>query len=245
MNRSLFDSLEMRRLLASITLNDGHVKIDGTTGDDEIVIRQTQDGRISFNLNDEEKKIGISNLKSITVESWSGDDSINVHYNLLKKYIDGISLKRKLSSIPFSLDTGKGKDSVEIYALKPSKVFLGDGNDLLKSYVASTVHGGSGDDVIEVIEPVGVYAQYVPPGTERTLRTFNPLVYGNDGNDTIRLSTGRAYGGNGNDVISGAGTLHGEGGNDQLRLEYGEAFGGDGNDTLQTTTDDLFFDGGY
>jgi len=47
---------------------------------------------------------------------------------------------------------------------------------------------------------------------------YQTNVYGEEGNDTIRVSGGIAYGGTGNDIITGTNTIYGEANDDHLYL---------------------------
>jgi Ca2+-binding RTX toxin-like protein len=71
------------------------------------------------------------------------------------------------------------------------------------------------------------------------------LAFGEAGNDTMTLTTGRLFGGTGDDVLTAAGTLVGGTGNDTLvSLGTGTLYGDDGTDTLKGSTAAETFTGG-
>lgn len=115
-------------------------------------------------------------------------------------------------------------------------VNAGDGNDTLNFRDGARgidVHGGGGNDYIELFGP--------------DMRAF-----GEAGDDTIKLTfAGSASGGSGNDTINGSlfdDRLYGDEGNDQLRGDVGKdrLSGGDGDDRIDggPTSDRLYGDAG-
>jgi serralysin len=94
-------------------------------------------------------------------------------------------------------------------------VRLGDKNDQLtmRAYGINTIYGGTGKD--------------------RLVGTYQDLLFGEDGDDTL-VSTTSAKGGAGNDLIVGRGSLSGDDGNDVIvgDAQPSTIYGGTGNDEL-------------
>jgi Ca2+-binding RTX toxin-like protein len=155
-----------------------------------------------------------------------------------------------------SLDGGIGKDVINGGA-GTDTIQGGAGND--------TINGGPGADVIRG----GADDDTINSGAGIT--TATDQLYGDDGNDVIKASTGdtgalldggsggdQLYGGwvanvlnggDGNDYLSGGGgldTMHGNAGDDQLKggPAATQMFGDDGNDSLQGGTGSEFLYGG-
>ncbi|WP_311270532.1 calcium-binding protein [Sphingobium sp. WCS2017Hpa-17] len=118
--------------------------------------------------------------------------------------------------------------SIDTYYPSGDAIFGGDGNDtIIGSYYSGwgngMLSGGNGDDVIDA-----------------TASFYGALVYGDDGNDIIRLNSmvdDVGYGGAGDDRIYGGSAVHGGDGNDLIVLNYsyygGIAYGDAGNDEMR------------
>lgn len=155
-----------------------------------------------------------------------------------------------------SLDGGAGADVINGGA-GADTIQGGAGND--------TINGGPGPDVIHG----GADDDTISSGAG--IATATDQLYGDDGNDVIKASTGdtgalldggagkdQLYGsgaanvmngGDGNDYLSGGGgadIMHGNAGDDQLKggAAATQMFGDDGNDSLQGGTGNEFLYGG-
>jgi Ca2+-binding RTX toxin-like protein len=155
-----------------------------------------------------------------------------------------------------SLDGGAGKDAINGGA-GTDMIQGGAGNDAINGGPgADVIHGGADDDTIN---------------SGAGITTATDQLYGDDGNDIIKASTGdtgalldggagkdQIYGswaanvmngGDGNDYLSGSGGLdvmHGNAGDDQLKggPAATKMYGDDGNDSLQGGTGSEFLYGG-
>ncbi len=156
-----------------------------------------------------------------------------------------------------------GDDDLGIFRVSGNyEINGGAGNDTITTgYTGSeahfTVHGGSGDDVIQGVG--GVNEVYGGTGNDTIEGSFGAFtIQGGAGNDSITLgsyASGELFGGSGNDTITALAqrdqyTMHGGSGDDQLTgignfSSINETYYGDtGNDTISSLGGNDTLDGG-
>lgn len=203
-----FESMEDRRLMAgSIDLDGGVLEIQGTNGDDVVVVTQLHRldlVRVTIET-DGEQQIEFFNLDdvdSIEFYGGNGDDSFSNSYTNISATAYG----------------GYGNDTL-IGGNKNDYFYGQDGNDRIYGYGGDDVLvGGSGNDIMRG----GLGADYMYG------QSGNDDLNGESGNDRISGGAGHdyLYGGTGND------RLYGDSGNDRLYGQSGDddLWGGSGTD---------------
>lgn len=203
-----FESMEDRRLMAgSIDLDGGVLEIQGTNGDDVVVVTQLHRldlVRVTIET-DGEQQIEFFNLDdvdSIEFYGGNGDDSFSNSYTNISATAYG----------------GYGNDTL-IGGNKNDYFYGQDGNDRIYGYGGDDVLvGGSGNDIMRG----GLGADYMYG------QSGNDDLNGESGNDRISGGSGHdyLYGGTGND------RLYGDSGNDRLYGQSGDddLWGGSGTD---------------
>lgn len=127
--------------------------------------------------------------------------------------------------------------TINTYYPSATNVYGRGGNDtIIADYYAgwggSGIHGGEGDDTIDA-----------------TGAQYGPVVYGDEGNDTIRMNAwGSAFGGEGDDTIYGGSYVEGGAGIDHIFLQFSYsltmALGGSGDDDIHAAASAAFIGGG-
>jgi hypothetical protein len=164
--------LESRQLLAA-SVAGTTLNIDGTTGNDKILIGLSNDGNsFKVTIGTKAKQFAKRGIKTINANGGLGNDTINVLANLGKIKIninggDGNDLLQGNASGE-SFNGGLGDDTVNAGAGN-DKANGGDGNDFIT--------GSKGNDVLKG-------------------DAGNDEIYGDEGNDKL-------YGGDGDDVMGG------------------------------------------
>ena len=205
--------------------------ISGSSGNDSIAVSATS-STISVNVNGTIKKFKKSDVASIRINGFGGDDTINVGNgvgNVLMNGDDGndVLLGGNGNDTLIggrgsdTLSGGSGNDTAD-YSAATSNLVIDQDN------VADDGIAGENDNVRDDIETV-----LGGSGNDRLIGSpFANLIKGGSGNDTI-------YGGAGNDTLdggSGHDKLYGEAGNDTLFAKDGQTDtldGGSGFDKAQ------------
>ncbi|MBL4813090.1 MAG: Hint domain-containing protein, partial [Rhodobacteraceae bacterium] len=180
--------------------------------------------------------MGIPTARDNTVEGTSGDDEINVFYNLDPE--------------GDMVDAGDGPggtndDLIEAYGGNDT-AFGGVGDDTVYGGAGhDTLHGEAGNDTLfgeadndDLIGGDGDDTIYGGTGDDTVNgQAGNDILYGGDGVDLMESGSGNdvAYGGGGEDSINGDlgnDTVYGGAGNDYVRGSYGNdtVYGGEGDD---------------
>jgi len=206
-----YQTLEVRKLLASVSFDAGTLTIGGSQEVDNISITENADGQTEVKLNDRESEFFASDsLQSIRIFSQQGNDDV-----VFRRESDFQTKLTNLQTVFVSAGEGNDLFQFTIPGTSADVVAIGDrGNDNFSadifSYVAGTpstnsfsFYGNEGDDVLRG-------------------GGGDDLLSGQAGDDRIDGSNGDdlLYGGGGNDILSG------DDGVDRL-------FGGDGNDILE------------
>ena len=210
-------------------VSDGVLYIAGTTGDDDIAVRQSPDGLIEVQAEflSGSQVFDASQIESIHIVVGNGNDKVLIADSIaLSTFIDG----------------GDGKDLL-VAGSGPAVLIGGEGNDtLIGSSADDEIYGGGGHDLI-----LGMGGNDVlSGGSESDLLVGGPgndVIYGDDGDDWV-------IGGSGDDVIeggSGDDLLLGLGGNDEIWGGEGNdcISGGFGNDVLDGGSGDDLLNGGW
>ena len=167
----MFDQLESRRLLSTVTFTGGKIRIEGTSGNDVIHIARfskslgqvIDNGSPILNFN-------ISQVSGISFNGGNGNDLITIGRVNVKSFLVGGAGNDSLSS-----SEGISKDSI----------FGGEGSDYLygggrrrfpgrRRPLDDTMLGGTGNDTIIPLSSVG----------------NDDFISGGDGSDTV---DGSAY----------------------------------------------------
>lgn len=225
-NHSLdYSTLEPRNLLAGISLVDGTLILEGSTGDD--VFRVTQVGNEQLQVGvltpdrSEFLRFLLADIDSIEVNGRSGDDLFNNRSSLRSTFFGHNGNDRGFGGRGSDTFFGGNGDDFFFGRQGTDTAFGGDGNDrLIGSDHADVLNGQSGDDVL-----IG--------------SSGDDELIGGDGNDRL-LGTGgedTITGGDGNDFVSGGSGidfLQGDAGDDVLRGgdDADELLGGLGRDLL-------------
>ena len=219
------EQFESRRLM-SISLVNGIIQINGTSGADQIAVKYETGGVFPImpaaagmvsttpivapaeyvvTVNKDSKTFAASSVKGVFITAGDGNDNISLNQSVFRPVPIGVM---QPDYIIF------GQTGINV----PATVHGGGGNDTINGgNKADKLSGEAGDDVI-----VGWGG--------------NDSIYGGSGNDTLGSywhETGSDYldGGTGNDNINGGP------GNDTIH-------GGDGNDTVSGYTGDDSVSGG-
>ncbi|MEM7312636.1 MAG: Ig-like domain-containing protein [Planctomycetota bacterium] len=240
------ESLEPRRMLAGVTLNNGVLTVSGTEGDDVITILESRsqaagDQLVVFaQFLDSPHRLSSDEVTLVAIDGFAGDDTITV---------SGLN-------VPTRLYGHSGNDRIFGASAKDT-IFGGDGDDVLYGKLGDDlIFGGNGDDLIvsgdghDRIEAGGGHDRVFGGSGADHLNgnAGDDLVFGGAGVDLIfgslgddRLGGGEGndsiYGGLGDDLItgdSGSDKLHGSEGTDRLLGGFGadSIFGGQGNDVI-------------
>ena len=214
----VLESLEDRRLLSSVTLTGGVLKVVGESDRaNDLVVQPAASGKIYVYANNVNKTFRISDVKSVQFTGGSKGD--------------GIFLASKLE-LDAVVNAGAGDDDIRL-GEGDDVVNAGDGDDKIWTRPGNDkAYGGNGDDRFLGDDGNDVFEG--GPG--------NDSADGGGGNDAVLSGPGddTLIGGNGDDKID-AGT-----GDDSLRGDAGSdtLFGGDGDDTLGGGSGADTFDGG-
>ena len=233
----MLESLERRRLL-SASLVAGTLTVEGTAGNDEIVLRRegtVLHARVNTTVTD----FTYASVTNIKVFGLAGNDL--VRFEEIAK--------------PATLDGGAGNDRL-IGGAGSETFFGGDGSDIMDGRLgADTFNGGGGIDtvsyegrparVVVTIDNVandGAAATLDRPAENDNVKSDVENLIGGNASDSLSGSAlnNRIDGRGGNDVVNGLGgndILLGGDGNDQLN-------GGDGNDGLNGGRGADVFNGG-
>ena len=224
------------RVLLSTSLAGSVLTIDGTEGNDRIVVAANKRfiNILTVGNNADVKSFALSAVTSIHVNALGGDDKVIIDSSLDPMQYDCF------------VDAGAGNDSVYTGA-GDDTVIGGDGNDkIYTNYGYDSIDGGNGRDLIDAgigndtinggahndILVGGVGNDSISPGKG------NDYVDAGDGDDTINDPAGNEYilAGAGDDTgkIGGTGLVAGQGDRDIFVATGGASlYGGDGNDNLQ------------
>jgi Ca2+-binding RTX toxin-like protein len=137
----VFESVEGRRMM-SVALQMGVLSINGTSGNDKIVVEQLSNGRIRVTDNGKVSSFKIGNVKRITATLGAGNDSYTGKSATKSQSVFGgegndlIMGGRKADEI-----SGEAGDD---------RVFGNEGNDTLKGFAGrDELAGGNGDDLLD------------------------------------------------------------------------------------------------
>jgi Ca2+-binding RTX toxin-like protein len=242
----MIDSLEARRLLATVTMNAGRLRIEGTSlSDDVSVVRlgKTQ-GQVLVKGVAEGAAFDLATTRSITFNGGTGNDRITLGRVAIKCLLVG-----GIGNDSLSASEGRKNDTL-IGGDGNDYLFGGAGNDDLNGgNGGDAMLGGFGDDVVRVKSEVPtddtavggagndtVSLATYDQGTTTRIGPANPdrqtvtdivlgdfeVFIGSNFADTVFNASGRPMailGGTGNDtLVSGKAddTLSGGGGNDSL-----------------------------
>lgn len=222
--RAVMELLEPKRLLSAVLGSDGTLTVEGTPGNDSILISRssTDTSLIEVSVNRQVSSFPLASVRSMVIRAGEGNDRV--------------ALSERLGAIVVDVRVfaGSGNDRVQ----------LGSGNDLVDAGAGNDfVEAGAGNDLVSGGEGndrlVGV------AGNDNLVGGLgNDRIDGGDGTD---LLTGDA----GHDVLlggTGDDAMYGEDGNDLLDGGTGDdlLFGGESNDRLlgKDGSDDLFGEGG-
>jgi RTX calcium-binding nonapeptide repeat (4 copies) len=242
------------RLCLSATLSDNTLTIDGTPGDDAVIV--AADKRfinvLTVSVDDELSHFSLLAFTNIKITTGDGDDKIWIDSSL------------DPMAYPSTIDAGSGNDSITTSAGK-DVITAGEGNDkvysnggddsLVGGNGRDLLDGGSGNDTIlgnahndRIFGEGGADLIYPGKGNDYTDGGYDDpgksiiidsggteTIVGSADDDYIQFENGTVWGGDGNDDLLGLGvaSLYGQAGNDKLYGIYCE--GGDGADTLTGT----------
>ena len=205
-----YQSLEVRKLLASISFDSGTLTIGGSQDSDNIVITERADGQTEVELNDRASEFFASDsLQSVRIFSQEGNDDV-----VIQRGSDFQTQLTNLQTVFVSAGEGNDFFSFAIPGASADVTAIGDlGNDNFTANQSSfafgvvstnsfSFYGNEGDDVLGG-------------------GGGNDLLSGQAGNDRIFGQAGddALFGGTGNDILNGGDGV------DRL-------FGGDGDDSL-------------
>jgi Ca2+-binding RTX toxin-like protein len=131
-----FEPLESRRLLAAVeglsTLQNGVLTVEGTSGDDLVVLRPSTQGRVLITVNGFQRNF--SGVGRVVVNSGLGNDVVRVMGSTFSK--------------PVELHGGLGDDVLEA-GPRADLVFGEGGDDVLRGFAGNDVLvGGLGNDYL-------------------------------------------------------------------------------------------------
>jgi PKD repeat protein len=212
----IFEPLEDRRLLASVSLSNGVLQLVGDSSRaNEMVVQRSGSSNLYAYVNNVNKKVALSSVKSVKFTGGSKTDDIFLASDL------------KLNA---EARGGAGNDTIRL-GLGNDYADGGDGNDRIWTREGNDkAYGGSGDD--EIAADLG--DDYVDGGAG------DDDLDGGGGNDVVLggADDDSLVGNVGNDKLDGGD------GNDSLRADAGNdsLYGGAGNDSLRGGTGVDYFD---
>lgn len=223
---SHFETLESRRMLSTVTFDDGVLVVRGGNTDNVISVGLGAGGTdvevfIGGTLRGSQPKADVT---GIAVDGGPGNDTISIN-----------QANGRIGAIPVTLSGGLGHDIIRGGSDK-IRINGGDGNDNLRG--RGVLSGGAGNDHMEGSKSVdymfGGDGHDFIDGEEST-----DAIFGDAGNDRLEGDEGNDYvfGGDGNDTITGGDGndhLYGNAGIDSISGEAGDdtLFGGDDEDVL-------------
>lgn len=196
---------------AQVTRVDGKVIIDAGDGDDQIGVKQAQNGDVTVTVNGKSQTFTGAEKDNIVIKAGDGNDEILVDSNV---------------TVNLTLEGGKGDDKITGGA-GDDKIDGGDGYDYLNGFKGKdTINGGADNDVI-----YGGDDDDVLNGG-----TGDDYLEGGKGKDTLSGDAGKDLlsGGLDDDTLNGGAdndTLYAGGGKDKLN-------GGTGDNKVYSQTDD-------
>ncbi len=232
------ESLEQRRLLSAELVGE-ELRIDGTEGDDAIVIESADPGQVVlFGVEGVEDGTVFEGVSSIIARLKGGDDSATVVGALLTAAGTPMSVRIQGGEGNDTLIGGDGSETL-LGGEGDDEIDAGGGDDEIRGGAGDDViDGGAGDDAIVG----GKHADEVRGGAGSDMLVggfgFDNLI-GGAGGDTLVGGGGRdemVGGAGGDDLRGGAGadTIRGGGGDDSVSAGAGNDVvdGGKGNDWL-------------
>ena len=214
----VFEPLEGRQLLSSVSLSNGILTLVGNTSSaNELVIQPSGSSNLFAYANNVSKTVSKSSVKAVKFTGGSRNDLIFLSTSI---------------NVPTTVTGGAGDDDIRLSGGN-DVVDAGDGNDRIWTRPGNDkVIGGNGDDEFKGdlgndTFDGGAGKDYADGGQG------DDLILTGDGDDTLigNLDDDKLDGGNGHDSIRA------DSGNDTL-------LGGGGNDTLQGGSGADIFDGG-
>ena len=231
--------------------NDNTVYANG--GADRITVYKGKDHRIYGGAGKDtilvKKKTGIG----ATIYGGAGNDKVTVNGGSVAVYGDewGTGSKSKGNDAVIInggsyayVEGGAGNDKITVNKSAKGSIYGGAGKDTIKVHAgAFNVEGGTGNDIILIDKKAKSAAAY---------EAVNTQIYGNEGNDSITITSGKNFfgidGGAGKDTIKITGgkrhRILGGTGNDEITLKnctyydkskvkfQTEVYGGAGHDTI-------------
>ncbi len=248
------EHLEQRKLLSVDLTGNGSLEIEGTSGDDAIVIEagETEGSVILFGVEGVEDGTVFEGVRRIRITLGEGNDTVDFVGSFLNDKGRVMTTRIRAGSgddIINGADTrdrifGQGGNDALNGGARNDRIFGGPGVDILRGHDGNdhlrgggdddTIDGGAGDDRIEG-------------------HRGSDTLLGGDGNDWVRGGQGddTIDGGAGDDRLegnSGFDTIDGGAGDDELRGGADDDLlrGGDGDDDLNGNTgnDDIFGEAG-
>lgn len=245
------EALDPRRLLASAVLNGIELTVEGTAGDDVIIVGANKRfvNLLTVSINDQPAgHFSLGALRHVVIQSGEGDDKI-----WIDSALDSLALGARVNSGAGNdiVTTGSGFDEIET-GDGNDKVYANGGDDVIGTGGGrDSVWAGAGSDVVGSGAGNDRLAGEAGNDTLDSAKGNDEISAG-DGDDTLydaggtnRIDCGAGndvgakivgggviYAGAGNDVITAVGgaILYGQEDNDHLQAWWLD--GGSGSDTL-------------
>lgn len=219
------DRLEARVLLSGASVSGGTLTIDGTSGDDTVVLRLSNYlpdpialGQWTVNFNGQVTYFARGLIQRVQVSLGDGNDSF--------RYGDPDD-NGELTTI----SGGNGNDTI-MGSYRTDVIDGGTGNDVIDGWAGDdTLSGGAGRDTLTISQgvPQNLAQIFGRGGNDTISARLHVIIHGGAGNDLIHTAGSTAYAGAGDDTIVGDygnDLIYGGEGNDSI------SGGGGGNDTL-------------
>lgn len=223
------DRLEARVLLSGVSVSGGTLTIEGTPGDDTVVLRLSNYlpnpvvlGQWTVNFNGQLTYFDRSLIQRVQVSLGDGNDSF--------RYGDPDD-NGELTTI----SGGNGNDTI-MGSYRTDVIDGGAGNDVIDGWSGDdTIRGGPGSDTLTISQgvPKNLAEIFGGPGNDTISARLHVIIHGGFGSDLIHTAGSAAYGDAGNDTLVGDygnDLLYGGAGNDSI------SGGGGGQDTLYGET---------
>lgn len=229
--KAVFEALEDRRLMSTVSFEDGVLHLVGDTDTaNKMTVRLTGSGKVVGSVGGESHWVRLSELSQIKITGGDGDDSIYVDASLNTpvvvyagegddKVFGGAGNDSVYGGSGNDFIDVRGGDNLVLGESGNDRIYAGDGNDHVEAGADNdTVLAGAGNDWVGG-----------GGGTD--------LLDGKEGNDTLLAGSGndKVYGGEGEDVLDGnegADLLDGGAGRDSF-------LGLESQDTTDSDADDL------
>jgi len=208
-----FERLEQRRVLTGVTFSAGLLTVDGTSGNDIILIAPTSDGtKVQVTLNNQviSNSIALSTITQVQVNSDDGNDLITIKSIDKPVTVDGgtgtneLNIVGHSSSNAFVLDTSSVQVNGSAYSLTNVQLLTVNGQNANDTFtvnnfpaISTTIDGAGGVNTLQGPNVDSTWnIQVTNGGNLNSTFHFGNIqsLTGGSGDDTFLFSAGKTIG---------------------------------------------------